>query len=45
MAEQDKRKTRLQAFTNDPFMSMWRLAVPIMISIGIQTLYTLIDMI
>ncbi|MBO01030.1 MAG: hypothetical protein CMG35_00030 [Candidatus Marinimicrobia bacterium] len=45
MAELDKRKTRLQAFTNDPFMSMWRLAVPIMISIGIQTLYTLIDMI
>jgi len=45
MAEKDKRKTRLQAFTNDPFMSMWRLAVPIMISIGIQTLYTLIDMI
>ena len=45
MAEQDKRKTRLQAFSNDPFMSMWRLAVPIMISIGIQTLYTLIDMI
>ena len=45
MAEQDKRKTRLQAFINDPFMSMWRLAVPIMISIGIQTLYTLIDMI
>ena len=45
MAEQEKRKTRLQAFTNDPFMSMWRLAVPIMISIGIQTLYTLIDMI
>ena len=45
MAEQDKRKTRLQAFTNDPFMSMWRLAVPIRISIGIQTLYTLIDMI
>jgi len=45
MAEQDKRKTRLQAFTNDPFVSMWRLAVPIMISIGIQTLYTLIDMI
>ena len=45
MAEQDKRKTRLQAFANDPFMSMWRLAVPIMISIGIQTLYTLIDMI
>ena len=24
---------------------MWRLAVPIMIGIGIQTLYTLIDMI
>ena len=45
MTELNSRETPLQSFIDDPFKSMWRLAVPIMIGMGIQTLYTIIDMI
>ena len=45
MTELKSRETPLQSFKDDPFKSMWRLAVPIMIGMGIQTLYTIIDMI
>ena len=45
MTELKSRETPLQSFKDDPFNSMWRLAVPIMIGMGIQTLYTIIDMI
>ena len=45
MTELKNRETPLQSFKDDPFKSMWRLAVPIMIGMGIQTLYTIIDMI
>ena len=45
MTELNSRETPLQSFKDDPFKSMWRLAVPIMIGMGIQTLYTIIDMI
>ena len=45
MTELNSRETPLQSFKDDPYKSMWRLAVPIMIGMGIQTLYTIIDMI
>ena len=45
MTELNSTETPLQSFIDDPFKSMWRLAVPIMIGMGIQTLYTIIDMI
>jgi len=45
MTELKSRETPLQSFKDDPFKSMWSLAVPIMIGMGIQTLYTIIDMI
>ena len=45
MTELNSRETPLQSFKDDPFKSMWRLAVPIIIGMGIQTLYTIIDMI
>ena len=45
MTKLNSRETPLQSFKDDPFKSMWRLAVPIMIGMGIQTLYTIIDMI
>ena len=45
MTELNSRETPLRSFKDDPFKSMWRLAVPIMIGMGIQTLYTIIDMI
>ena len=45
MTELKTRETPLKSFKDDPFKSMWRLAVPIMIGMGIQTLYTIIDMI
>ena len=45
MTELKSRETPLESFKDDPFKSMWSLAVPIMIGMGIQTLYTIIDMI
>jgi len=45
MSYSHQRKTPLQSFLNNPVKSMWNLAIPIMIGMGIQTLYTIIDMI
>ena len=41
----EQRKTPLKSFLNNPAKAMWSLAIPIMIGMGIQTLYTIIDMI
>ena len=45
MRNTDQRNTPLQSFIENPSKSMWNLAIPIMVGMGIQTLYTIIDMI
>ena len=45
MKNTDQRKTPLESFLKNPSKSMWSLAIPIMAGMGIQTLYTIIDMI
>ena len=45
MSYAENRKTPLKSFLNNPAKAMWNLAIPIMIGMGIQTLYTIIDMI
>ena len=45
MSYLDQRKTPLKSFLDNPAKSMWNLAIPIMVGMGIQTLYTIIDMI
>ena len=45
MSYAEHRKTPLKSFLNNPAKAMWNLAIPIMIGMGIQTLYTIIDMI
>ena len=42
---QIKKNPPLQLFIDNPSKSMWNLAIPIMAGMGIQTLYTIIDMI
>lgn len=39
------RHSRLQSFLDNPAKSMWTLAIPIIAGMGIQTLYTIVDMI
>ena len=41
----NNRHSRLQSFLDDPARSMWTLAIPIIAGMGIQTLYTIVDMI
>jgi putative MATE family efflux protein len=38
-------KSRLQSFLDNPTKALWTLAIPIMAGMGIQTLYTIVDMI
>ena len=38
------RNSRLDAFVENPRRALWRLAVPVMIGMSIQTLYMLVDM-
>ncbi len=38
-------KSRLQSFLDNPTRALWTLAIPIMAGMGIQTLYTIVDMI
>ena len=45
MSQSDQRKTPLKSFLSNPVKSMWNLAIPVMVGMGIQTLYTIIDMI
>ena len=45
MTRVEKKKTPLKTFLSNPVKSMWSLAIPIMVGMGIQTLYTIIDMI
>ena len=45
MKHTNQKKPPLQLFIDNPSKSMWNLAIPIMAGMGIQTLYTIIDMI
>ena len=44
MSQGNKRHSRLQFFLDNPSKSMWSLAIPIIAGMGIQTLYSLVDM-
>ena len=39
------KNNRLKSFIDNPSKSLWRLAIPIIAGMAIQTLYTIIDMI
>ncbi|MEA1882451.1 MAG: MATE family efflux transporter [Candidatus Marinimicrobia bacterium] len=45
MNPSDHRPSRLAGFLDNPSKSMWTLAIPIIAGMGIQTLYTIVDMI
>jgi putative MATE family efflux protein len=45
MKSRQEKESRLSAFLDNPPRALWTLAVPIMIGMGIQTLYSLVDMI
>ena len=44
MSQENNRHSRLQSFLDNPSKSMWKLAIPIIAGMGIQTLYSLVDM-
>ncbi len=44
MNTEDKGNLRLQSFLDNPAKGLWTLAIPIMAGMGIQTLYTIVDM-
>ncbi len=37
-------ESRLESFLEDPAKALWRLAIPIMFGMGIQTFYNIVDM-
>ena len=45
MDSHSESKSRLKTFLDNPSKALWSLAVPIMLGMGIQTLYNLVDMI
>ena len=45
MSEFEKRHSRLKTFVANPSKSLWTLAIPIIAGMGIQTLYSIVDMI
>ena len=45
MSESVKRHSRLKTFVANPSKSLWTLAIPIIAGMGIQTLYSIVDMI
>ena len=45
MSEPEKRHSRLKTFVANPSKSLWILAIPIIAGMGIQTLYSIVDMI
>ena len=45
MSDSVKRHSRLKAFVDNPSKSLWTLAIPIIAGMGIQTLYSIVDMI
>ena len=45
MTSVDKKSSRLNEFLESPEKGLWKLAWPVMAGMGIQTLYTIVDMI
>ena len=45
MSKPEKRHSRLKTFVANPSKSLWTLAIPIIAGMGIQTLYSIVDMI
>ena len=45
MAQTEIRHSRLKSFIDNPSKSLWTLAIPIIAGMGIQTLYSIVDMI
>ena len=45
MDSHSESKSRLKTFLDNPSKALWSLAIPIMLGMGIQTLYNLVDMI
>ena len=45
MAGKELDGSRLTSFIENPSKGLWSLAVPIIAGMGIQTLYTIVDMI
>ena len=39
------RHSRLKSFVDNPSKSLWTLSLPIMAGMGIQTLYSIVDMV
>lgn len=45
MKLKNTKQSRLNTYLNNPTGALWTLAIPIMIGMGIQTVYTLVDII
>ncbi len=45
MAAIEQKSSRLNEFIENPEKGLWRLAIPVLAGMGIQTLYTIVDMI
>ena len=45
MAQPEIRHSRLKSFIDNPSKTLWTLAIPIIAGMGIQTLYSIVDMI
>ena len=45
MAQPEIRHSRLKSFIDNPSKTLWTLAMPIIAGMGIQTLYSIVDMI
>ena len=45
MTSVDQKSSRLNEFLESPEKGLWKLAWPVMAGMGIQTLYTIVDMI
>jgi len=45
MTREEKQSIRLNDFIENPEKGLWKLAVPVMAGMGIQTMYTIVDMI
>lgn len=45
MAKADQKSSRLNEFLDHPEKGLWKLALPVMAGMGLQTLYTIVDLI
>ena len=45
MSELNPQQSRFSDFLKNPSKALWKLAIPIMAGMGIQTLYNIVDMI